>query len=187
MAESQFTIRRKVLTLLGAKFHVYNSEGALIGFSRQKAFKLKEDIRFFADETESQEKLVIKARNVLDISATYDVVASAKQEKLGSLQRHGLKSIFKDEWTVFDKNGNEVGKIHEDSAFLATVRRFLTNLVPQTFHLKDSAGNDLAELKTHFNPFVHRMTVRVYENCPLNPYLVLAAGILLVAIEGRQG
>jgi hypothetical protein len=43
MSQTQFTIRRKVLTLLGAKFHIYNAQGDLIGFSRQKAFKLKED------------------------------------------------------------------------------------------------------------------------------------------------
>ena len=36
MAETQFTIRRKVFTFLGAKFHIYNAEGGLLGFCKQK-------------------------------------------------------------------------------------------------------------------------------------------------------
>ena len=69
---------------------------------------------------------------------------------------------------------------------MALLRRFVSNIIPQTFHLKDHEGRDFAVLQTHFNPFVHKMTVTVHENCPINPYLVLAAGVLIVAIEGRQ-
>src|SRR6185503_13579603 len=47
MPESQYMIRRKVLTLFGAQFHIYNAEGKVVGFSKQKAFKLKEDIRVY--------------------------------------------------------------------------------------------------------------------------------------------
>ena len=69
---------------------------------------------------------------------------------------------------------------------LALVRRFLSNLVPQHFALKNGSGVVLADYKTHFNPFVHRMTVQVSDNCPLNPAVPLAAGMLLMAVEGRQ-
>lgn len=186
MPESQYTIRKKVFTLLGAQFHICNAEGKLVGFSKQKAFKLKEDIRVYTDETATQERMVIKARTALDISTAYDVVQSSKNKRLGMLKRHGLKSMLRDEWTVFDENEEEVGKIVEDSAILAMFRRFIANIIPQTFHLKDQDGNQLAELKQNFNPFVKKLIVTVYEDCPVNPYLVLAAGILLVAIEGRQ-
>lgn len=46
-----YTIRRKVLKLFGAAFHIYNPAGAVVGFCKQKAFKLKEDIRVYTDET----------------------------------------------------------------------------------------------------------------------------------------
>ena len=186
MAETQFTIRRKVFTFLGAKFHIYNAEGGLLGFCKQKAFKLKEDIRVYADETMSEERLVIRARSIVDISAAYDVIDSNAQATIGVLQRKGLKSIFRDEWTVLDENESEIGIIKEDSALMATLRRFASNLIPQSYHLKDNSGHELAEFRTHFNPFVHRMTVTVYSDCPLHPFLILAAGVLLVAIEGRQ-
>ena len=82
--ESQYTIRRKVFTLLGAKFHVYNSSGELIGFSKQKAFKLKEDIRFYSDESMATEVLSINARSIVDFSAAYDVNDSKTGQKIGA-------------------------------------------------------------------------------------------------------
>ncbi len=186
MEGTTFTIRRKVFTLFGAKFHVYNAEGGLIGFCQQKAFKLKEDIRFYSDETMSEERLVIKARSIIDFSAAYDVVDGRTQEPVGVLQRKGFESMFRDEWTMTDDQGDLVGSVREDSAFMAFVRRVFNNLIPQTFHLTDPAGTMLAEFKTHFNPFIHRMTVTIAPDPPCNPLLIIAAGILLVAIEGRK-
>ena len=42
-----YMIRQKVLKLLGAEFHIYSDDSMqqLIGYSKQKALKLKEDIR----------------------------------------------------------------------------------------------------------------------------------------------
>ena len=186
MAATQFTIRRKLLTILGAKFHIYNAEGGLLGFCNQKAFKLKEDIRIYSDETMSDERIAILARSVIDFGAAYDVIDSREQRKVGALRRKGLKSMLRDEWQILDENETAVGTLREDSMAMALLRRFLSNLIPQSFHLVDNSGKTLAELRTHFNPFVHKMTVSVYPDCPLNPLLVLAGGVLLMAIEGRQ-
>jgi uncharacterized protein YxjI len=188
VVEQEYTIRRKVFTLLGAKFHIYNSAGELIGFSQQKAFKLKEDIRFYADESKSRELVCIKARSIIDFSAAYDVIQSSTGSNLGALRRKGFASMLRDEWMVLDPADQEIGKLTEDSTAMAVVRRFmpLGNLVPQTFHLMDNAGNVFADYRTHFNPFVHRMTVSVYQGCPIVPQVVLAGGVLLLAVEGRQ-
>lgn len=187
-APIEFTVRRKVFTIFGAKFHIYNAEQNVIGFCKQKAFKLKEDIRVYTDETMSQERLVIGARKVIDFSAAYDVVDSKTQSKVGALKRKGWKSFLRDSWIVMDENDNEIGTLQEDSTLMGLVRRLvpLGNLIPQKFRLCDGNGPDLARFRTHFNPFVHRMSVTVFPDCPLNPMLILAAGILLVAIEGRQ-
>lgn len=189
MAGTEYTIRRKMFTFLGAKFHIYDSAGNLIGYSKQKAFKLKEDIRVYTDESMSEERLAIAARKVIDFSAAYDVVESKSGTKIGALKRKGFKSILRDSWIVMDENDNEVGGVVEDSASMAMVRRFLPfgNLVPQKFHMKAHGSDEvLARFRTHFNPFVHKMTVTVEPECHFNPLLVLATGLLLVAIEGRQ-
>ncbi len=186
MSGTEFTIRRKVFSLLGAKFHLYSADGNLLGFCNQKAFKLREDIRIYTDESMSDELLKIAARQIIDFSAAYDVDDSRTGAKIGALQRKGFKSLFRDEWMVLDENDDEIGLIKEDSAWLAFIRRHLLTFLPQTYHLTENDGEELAEFRTHFNPFVHRMTVTVYPDCPLDPMLILAAGILLVAVEGRE-
>lgn len=187
-AASEFTIRRKIFTLMGASFHIYKPDGSLMGFCRQKAFKLKEDIRVFSDESQEREWVAIKARSVIDFSAAYDVFDSRSQAKIGAFKRKGFTSMFRDSWIALDENDNEIGKIQEDGSLLAFLRRFggLSLFFPQTFHLRDDEGAEIARFKTHFNPFVHRMTVSVFPQSHYNPLLVVAAGMLLMAIEGRQ-
>jgi len=186
MPDIQYTIRRKVLTIFGAKFHIHDANGKLLGFSEQKAFKLKEDIRIYTDETKSDERVVIKARQIIDFGAAYDVFDSKNQRKVGALKRKGWTSIIRDSWIVMDSDDREIGAIQEDSMIMALLRRFATNLIPQSFNLRNHEGTELASFRQHFNPFVQRLTVTIYDGSPMSPLLVLAAGVLLVAIEGRQ-
>ncbi|MFQ5926319.1 MAG: hypothetical protein ACE5MH_02670 [Terriglobia bacterium] len=186
-ALDQFVGRRKVLTLFTPKFHVYDVFGNLVAYVEQKAFKLKEDIRVFADEQKLAPLLNIKARQVLDFSAAYDVVVPSTQEKVGAVRRKGLKSILKDEWVILDASEQEIGRIREDSALLATLRRFVSNLIPQNYHV-DVHGLPLGEIKQHFNPFVLKYSVdlRSDPGRQFDRRLALAALVLLLAIEGRQ-
>ncbi|QDU98552.1 hypothetical protein [Lignipirellula cremea] len=184
----EFTIRRKVFSLFGAQFHIYNADTELIGYCKQKAFKLKEDIRVYTDETCNTEMLRIAARSVIDFSAAYDVIQSSTNTKLGVMRRAGMKSILRDEWSVLNPEEMEVGKIKEDSTGMALVRRFVPGgkLFPQKFSYTDAQSQQHAEAFTHFNPFIHRMTIRSYPTNPLDPMMMVAAGVLLMAIEGRQ-
>jgi len=182
-----YMIRRKVLKIIGASFHVYNPTGGLEFYVKQKGFKLKEDIRIYTSEDMTKEVISIQARNVIDFSAIYDVIDSATFEKVGSLRRKGLKSIFKDEWLILDCNDNEVGNIKEDSTALALVRRFLTNLIPQTF---EGVLNfkKVFEFRQKFNPFIQKIDIDFSfdREKTLDRRLGIAAAVLLCSIEGRQ-
>ncbi len=184
----RYLVRRKVMALFAPQFHIYDEAGGLVGYVKQKAFKLKEDIRLYSDESMSTEMLLIQARQILDISAAYDVIDSKTRQKVGALKRKGLKSILKDEWTILDVADAEIGLIQEDSALLATLRRFLTNLIPQKF-LFQMRGRPVGMLKQAFNPFVFKAHVDFSEDPgkALDRRLALAAVVLLLAIEGRQG
>ncbi|MHC4956411.1 MAG: hypothetical protein ACYTGZ_21425 [Planctomycetota bacterium] len=48
------------------------------------------------------------------------------------------------------------------------------------------SGAVQAELRVRFNPFVYKMEVEVAEGAHVDRRLILAVGILLAAIEGRQ-
>ena len=188
LVQDEYLIRRKVLSLLGQKFHVYDSDHNLLLYTKQKAFKLKEDIRIYSDESMSEELLSIQARQMIDFSAAYDVIDVQEGKKVGALRRKGLRSILRDSWEFLDEHDNSIGKIEEDSMGMALLRRFLSNLIPQRFSASNN-GTDLASFRQDFNPFIFRLRVQMASGADerIDPRLVLAGGILLAAIEGRQG
>ncbi len=183
---SSYTIRRKVFKFFGASFHVYDAGGKVVGFSDQKAFKLKEDIRVFSDESKSREVLAVRARQIIDWSAAYDIVDSEEGRKVGAARRKGWSSLVRDSWEILDENDQPVAKLEEDSTAMALVRRFLSNLVPQKYSLTGQGGKVEASLRVHFNPFIYRLSVERAPDATLDPRLVLATAVLLAAIEQRQ-
>lgn len=185
--QSRYMIRKKFFKLFGGAFHIYDEAGNVVLYSKMKAFKLKEDLRVFTGEDMQEEVFSIKARNILDISATYDVTDSATGQKLGALRRKGLKSILRDEWLILDANDQEVGTIQEDSMMLALVRRLLSNLVPQTFQ-GTVGGTPVFTFRQRFNPFIPKIDLdySLDTSGKLDRRLGIAAAVLLSAIEGRQ-
>ncbi|AIQ57496.1 hypothetical protein [Paenibacillus borealis] len=184
--QSEYIIRKKVFSVMGAKLHIYNSSEELVLFSQMKAFKLKEDIALYTDESMERELLRIKARKMIDLSATYDVYDSETGESLGALRRKGLKSIVKDEWVILDTRDNEIGFIKEDSVFMALLRRVIT-LIPQKYNV-EIGGTVIPAFRQNFNPFVTKIIADFSEDRKgvLDRRMGLAAAVLLCAIEGKQ-
>ena len=186
-----YTVRRKIFKIFGAAFHVYDATGALVGYCKQKAFKLKEDIRLYTDESCSTELLRLSARQVIDFGATYDVTTPSGQTA-GSLRRKGLKSSFvRDEWVVFDDTGAQIATLREQGSIAPLVRRYVDNIAaffPQRFEVvRERDGAHIATLRQHFNLFVYRLGVAVHEDDEtLDDVMLLGAACLIAAIEGRQ-
>lgn len=186
---NHYLIRRKVFKLFGGAFHVYDPAGQVVLFASMKAFKLKEDIRLYANEDMHAELLLIQARRVLDISAEYDVTDSQTGAKIGVLKRKGLKSMVRDEWIVMDPMDQQIGAIREDSTAMALIRRFIpfANLIPQQYD-GEIRGTPVCTFKQNFNPFVMKISLDFSAdvNRLLDRRLGLAAAVLLCAIEGKQ-
>lgn len=184
--QSEYIIRKKVFSVMGAKLHIYNSSEELLLFSQMKAFKLKEDIALYTDESMERELLRIKARKVIDLSATYDVYDSETGKSLGALRRKGLKSIIKDEWVILDTGDTEIGFIKEDSMFMALLRRVIT-LIPQKYNV-EIGGMVIPAFRQNFNPFVTKIIADFSEDRKgvLDRRIGVGAAILLCAIEGKQ-
>lgn len=186
----QFTIRRKVFKFLGAAFHIYDQQGAVIGYCKQKAFKLKEDLRIYTGEDCSEEFLVIKARNVIDFGATYDIMLP-DGTPLGSVRRKGLASTFvRDHWLLFDPQGQQFAEVNEDSTGLALMRRFLplVGLIsPQSYTVGRMGEAPVATLRTHMNIFIRRIGITIHtEDAMLDELMILSIGCLITAIESRD-
>jgi uncharacterized protein YxjI len=103
--------------------------GGPVAYVRQKRMAIKEDIRFYADENESQEVFRIKARSMFDIGgARYDVTA-ADGTAIGVLEHQFGKSLFRSTWKVTDADGGEVAIAQERSLPMAIARR-VVDFVP---------------------------------------------------------
>lgn len=184
----QYLVRRKVFKILGEAFHIYDTQGNVVLYSKQKAFRLREDIRLYSGEDMQQELLRISARQVIDFGASYDVFDSSTGELTGTLRRKGFRGILRDKWLLFDSSGAEIGFIEEDQMVLALVRRFVTNLIPQTFSIH-LGGQQVAQLRQRFNPLIAKLELDLREDPDrrLDRRLAIAAALLISAIEGRQG
>ena len=183
----RYSLKRQAFALTG-RFRIYDPADNLVLFSEQKMFRLREDIRVYADEAKTQEVLMIKARQIVDFSAAYDVIDTSTGSKAGALRRKGLRSLLRDEWELLDSGDNVIGQLFEDSMGLALLRRFLLgSLLPQNYDLT-IGGQRAGDLRQVFNLFAYRLELDFSMDAArsLDRRLGIAAGILLAAIEGKQ-
>ena len=183
----RFVVNRKFWRMFGETMKVITPDQKVVLFAKLKAFKLKEDIRLYADESKSEELLRIHARTIMDIGTVYDVLDSATGQRIGSIKRRAWKSFIQDEWEIWDVSENVIGFAREDSQALALIRRLLTNLIPQNFTITDVNEDVVAEIRQNFNPFTVRLQCDISEQSSIDPRLVMVTTIMLAAIEGRQG
>ena len=186
-AHTRYLLKRQVFALTG-KFRVYAPDGSLALFSEQKMFRLREDIRLYADEGKVRELLWIQARQIIDFSAAYDVVDSTTGVKIGGLRRRGVRSMFRDTWDFMDAADQPLGVLTEDSLALGLLRRFLLgSLLPQNYDVRIGETR-VADLRQRFNLFRYELEVDFSfdPSNRLDRRLGLAAAILLAAIEGKQ-
>lgn len=190
----QYTIRRKFFRLFGAAFHVYDAQDKVVGYCKQKSFRIREDIRVYTDESKSKELLSITTKSIIDFSGTY-FINTPDGQTVGMMRRKGLVStFFRDEWEILSPKGEVVAKLREKGGFLSFARRYV-DLVsifsPQQFEILRNDGSLAAVLRQHFNIFVYRMGIAIIDDERRNSdgiedLTILAAACLVSAIEGKQ-
>jgi uncharacterized protein YxjI len=183
-----YVARRKVFKILGGAFTIHEPENLdVVAYVRQKAFKLKEDITVFTDDSMGEELMYIRARQIIDFAASYDVFLPGNDGRVGTLRRKGFSSILRDQWEILDAGEAVIGRVLEDSTTMALLRRFLSNLIPQNFRI-DADGREVGSIHQFFNPFVLKYEVDFRQDAGgvLDRRLGVAVAVLLLAIEGRQ-
>ena len=120
--------------------------GAQLALAQQKRMAFKEEVTFYADEERRQPVFSFKARQRLDLGATYDV-RDAAGNPIGSFRKDFAKSLLRSTWHLEAEGISAIGS--ERSPGVAIARRvwevvpYLENLPsPFRFHFDfvDSAG-----------------------------------------------
>jgi uncharacterized protein YxjI len=124
------------------------SAEAPVCFVEQKRMKLKEDLRAFTDASKTAEVFRIKARQVFDPRARYDVTDASGQQ-IGQLQKVFGKSLLRSTWRIYGAQGDEVGWARERSLLVALLRRVIGWIpyvgdvaVPIPYHFDYFAGEE---------------------------------------------
>lgn len=142
-----YLLRKKVFTLYDYVFHIYDPNGILAFYSKEKTFKLRKDIRLYSNDDMQTELLSIKAkiRNFLDFSASYDVIDPSINMKVGALRRKWMTFYLGDEWIIMDAEDKEIGFI-----------KLAPNRQKYCGELK---GKQVCEFKTNINPSLKGITL----------------------------
>ena len=101
---------------LAPQFSVTDDSGRVIAWAAQKLFRLKEAVNVFSDSSKKEVLFTIKADRVMDISAKYHFT-DAQGKPLGSVQRKGMRSIWRAHYDIMDPANGSVG-IREENPWI---------------------------------------------------------------------
>lgn len=106
---------------------VTDASGGLVMYVKQKALALKEAVKVFADEQQTQQLYAMNANKIIDFSAQYNITRP-DGSAMGAVKRKGMKSIWKATYVIVDANGAEVGLIHEENPWLKVLEAVLSDV-----------------------------------------------------------
>ncbi|MER5883994.1 hypothetical protein ABT160_09215 [Streptomyces sp. NPDC001941] len=98
------------------------SEGEVVAFAHQKRMALKELITFYTDESQREVLFTFKARQVLDLGATYDVLDAAGTP-IGQFRKDFRASLARSTWHLRQAGASAETTGVERNVAVAVVRR----------------------------------------------------------------
>lgn len=119
-----FVFKKLALT---NQIYIREANGNLLGYVKQKMFKLKEDINIFADEAQTQLRFNIKADRIIDFAAKYNFT-DAGGRNLGAIKRQGMRSIWRANYEILNANDNQILRIHEENGWIKVIDSLIGEL-----------------------------------------------------------
>jgi uncharacterized protein YxjI len=194
MVVPAFFIRQRI-TVMVNRYEIRaanpdGSEGHLLAFAEQKRMKLKEEIRFFADESKSRVVFSFRARQRLDVRAEHDVY-DEQGNVLGYFKKQFGASLLRSTWNMSVPGLNAVGM--ERRPVIAILRRiwdfipYIGDLwVPFVFHFDfvDNATGQVVLVSERQKAIRDRYTVTVPDS-RLDFRVAASMAVALDALQSR--
>jgi uncharacterized protein YxjI len=190
----RFFIRQK-MTLMANRYVVHaagpdDAEGEVIAFAQQKRLAFKEQVTFYTDQSARQVLFTFKARQAVDLRATYDV-CDATGILLGQFRKDFTASLLRSTWHMRQAGAATEATGKERNQVVALVRRVwrvipFADLVPFAwpYHF------DFAEAHRPIMSVVKRLGLRdryiLEVTAPdLDRRLAIAQAVALDALQSR--
>lgn len=185
-AEQRLIVRQRVRMMVN-QYEVRTadsdgSEGELLAFAQQKRLAFKEQVTLYADDTKQQPVLGFKARQAVDLGATYDVT-DASGNPIGLFRKDFAKSLLRSTWRVEQPTvGTATGQ--ERDLVVAILRRLFSALSWLPYHF-DFVLDGQPAFSVAKKWGIRDQYVVEIPHPRLDRRLVVAVAVALDALQGR--
>ncbi|MEV5763023.1 hypothetical protein AB0L34_00370 [Micromonospora sp. NPDC052213] len=185
-SQQQFHIRQRIRMMVN-QYEVHavapdGSEGGMLAFAQQKRLAFKEQVTIYTDDSKQQPLLGFKARQRLDIGATYDVTDHAGNP-IGLFRKDFAQSLLRSTWHV-EQAGLPQITGQERSMPVALLRRFVDSLSWLPYHFDFVAGGQPVFSVIKQWGLRDRYVVQV-QHPQIDRRLVIAMAVALDALQAR--
>ncbi|MBN1172614.1 MAG: hypothetical protein JXA67_10620 [Micromonosporaceae bacterium] len=183
-AQQRLLMRQRVRMMVN-QYEVHSaapdgSEGPLLAFAQQKRLALKEQVTLYTDDTKQQPVLSFKARQVIDLGATYDVLDAAGRP-IGSFRKDFKQSLLRSTWHLEQPNlGVVTGQ--ERNMAVALLRRFVLSWLPYHFDFAHNGQPIFSVIKKW--GLRDRYVIDIHD-ATIDRRLVVAMAVALDALQAR--
>ena len=159
------------------------SEGELIAFAQQKRLAFKEQVTIYTDDTKQQPFLGFKARQVIDLGATYDVIDQAGAP-IGNFRKDFKKSLLRSTWHL-EQPGFGITTGQERSMAVSLLRRFVEALSWLPYHFDFVGGDGQPAFSVEKKWGLRDRYIVEIRDSRLDRRLVIAQAVALDALQAR--
>ncbi|MBC7975791.1 MAG: hypothetical protein H7138_12505, partial [Myxococcales bacterium] len=160
---------------------VFTGDDQLIMYIQHPLLKLREEFMVYADEAKTRPLLKVKSQQIVAFNFSYVISDAQTGQVLGSVQKRGLRSLFRDKFILLDALGIEIGYAEEQGA--ALLRRFFPILTSK--HAIFIGAQQVAFIQQQFRWFTKEFTVDTQPSA-VDPRFVLAVALLALMAEARR-
>jgi uncharacterized protein YxjI len=184
--QNHYIIKKKALRVVD-QYWIEDTQGNKLAYSKQKFWKIKEDIRIYADDSMSQELFRVMQAQIIDVWGKFDVIDTATNIPLGYFRRKGLMSTFiSDEWELYNMNNQMIGRIAEGTG-RGLARKFIPggDLIPEKMTMELN-GYPVVQIDQRFKIIGDIWDVKIHSLPNDFDRRVLLAGVILMAMIERK-
>ncbi|MEU4688087.1 hypothetical protein [Actinoplanes sp. NPDC023714] len=185
-AQQSLIVRQRIRFMVNQyEVHAVGPDGreaGVLAFAQQKRLAFKEQVTLYTDDTKQTPLLGFKARQVIDLGATYDVT-DAHGQPIGEFKKAFGASLLRSTWVLQQPGYAEmVGQ--ERSQLVAILRRFVDSLSWLPYHFDFTIGDRPAFSVVRKWGLRDRFEVTVHDPY-LDRRLVVAMAVALDALQSR--
>ena len=185
-SQQQLIIRQRVRLMVNQyEIHAVTPDGqeaGLLAFAQQKRMAFKEQVTLYTDDTKQVPVFGFKARQRIDLAATYDVT-DAHGAPIGLFRKNFKESLIRSTWHLEQPGyGEMIGR--ETNQVVAILRRFVDSLSWLPYHFDFVIGEHTVFSVVKKWGLRDRYVVTVHDP-RVDRRLVAAMSVALDALQAR--